>query len=153
MAPCLPKRQWHGGSMFLGPAQTRPTLGQDPGMGKGSPVPWSPQPGSRMAFSKAQAPGITQQHPPHRFHKPSSVSPYKSNLHKPSCHQLFPNLAQASLLPTTFKQCLVMRWELESGRRRAPYHLYHLPVFPSGKPGSKSTGEPANSPHLPTKPR
>lgn len=34
-----------------------------------------------------------QHHPaaPPRFHKPSSVSPYKSSLPKPTCHKLFPN--------------------------------------------------------------
>lgn len=52
----------------------------------------------------ARGSGMVQsrQHPspPRHFHKPSSVSLYKSS--EPTCHKLSSSLPPASVLPTTF---------------------------------------------------
>lgn len=47
--------------------------------------------------------------PPRRFHKPSSVSLYKSS--EPTCHKLSSSLPPASVLTHHLHQCLVTRWK------------------------------------------
>lgn len=105
-----------------------------------------------MALGKALALSTTQQPPPHRFHKPNSVSPYKSSICKPTCHLLFPNSPPVSLLPTTFKCRLVTRRERRSGREESPVSPITSRFSPPENLALKALVCYQTSSHLPPKP-